>query len=673
MRDVVLNTLARLLATENIDIRHGNGGTTDAYFDVEKRILTLPKFSDVDEERYMMYLVHEVSHAIYTPAKEWTNLIAADPSIKTYVNIVEDARIERLIKKRYPGTRVDLARGYKKFHAMDAFNLSNLGDRKMSLIDRLNIRAKIGAYYVVNFGDDELEFVERFDTLSTWDEAVTLAMNLRSHAQRVSRGIEQTGNRAPSSDKDLSESSSGDLIEDQKNDNSDSTRDDTASVDADPFTQDSFDKTLAKDIVKSRSRFSENVIKIDYSKFDYKHYVTPLRDHIEYLRNNPNYCAQFETSVAATYSPEALPKFNSKNRTTVAYLLKEFETKRAADVLSRARDAKTGVLSPNKLHLYKFSEDLFKKTMVIPEGKSHGLVMFVDFSSSMHLYIEQVIEQLVMLVSFCRSAGIKHRVFSFTQRYNERYGALPTVRAMMRASFPSVDYIDPNTDLLELFSDEMTGRDFSLVASALLTSVGKGFALYTMGRTPLDSTIILARPIVREFKARTGAQCVSVVFLTDGESDYPTYDIRCVIDGDTRQELPSTSTVSDGTSNNISRFSDYTDRLIRNLRAVLGVEVINFRICEKDRHLKYILTENMRREFTRTGCVSVPEARGFSTQHFITAKMLRANSKSDWFEDAVTDRQVARAFAKGSANRLRTRYILSDFVTRISKPLKNVG
>ena len=57
--------------------------------------------------------------------------------------------------------------------------------------------------------------------------------------------------------------------------------------------------------------------------------------------------------------------------------------KKSADEYRRAAVSKTGVIDTNKLFKYKLTEDIFKKTTVIPEGKNHGLIMHIDWSGSM--------------------------------------------------------------------------------------------------------------------------------------------------------------------------------------------------------------------------------------------------------------------------------------------------
>ena len=73
-------------------------------------------------------------------------------------------------------------------------------------------------------------------------------------------------------------------------------------------------------------------------------------------------------------------KFRSENKSLVSYLAKEFEMRKKADEHKRTKVAKTGILNPNKLHSYKFNEDLFLRSEIISSGKDHGFIMYLDWS-----------------------------------------------------------------------------------------------------------------------------------------------------------------------------------------------------------------------------------------------------------------------------------------------------
>ena len=57
-----------------------------------------------------MLVGHEVGHALFTPNEDWRDI--ADCPMD-FVNVIEDARIEKLMKRKYPGLRKSFAGGYK--------------------------------------------------------------------------------------------------------------------------------------------------------------------------------------------------------------------------------------------------------------------------------------------------------------------------------------------------------------------------------------------------------------------------------------------------------------------------------------------------------------------------------------------------------------------------------
>ncbi len=93
-------TVAKLLATENIDVVSEKIPT--AYFDLKSRKIAVPVWEDVSQNVYDLLIGHEVGHALYTPLK----LIKESKKReipKSFINVVEDIRIEKMIQEKYPG------------------------------------------------------------------------------------------------------------------------------------------------------------------------------------------------------------------------------------------------------------------------------------------------------------------------------------------------------------------------------------------------------------------------------------------------------------------------------------------------------------------------------------------------------------------------------------------
>lgn len=181
----VKSRLAQLLATENIRVQHLP--TKTAYFDMQNRVLTCPIWKDMDGDLYDLCMGHEVGHALNTPAEGWHGaLVQMGKGYQTYMNVVEDARIERKIKTKFPGLKAPFARAYAKLDERDMFGLrrKNLKINKLGLIDRLNIHFKLGHIHAVSFTDEERVYIARIERAETWEDVRTIADELYARAKK---------------------------------------------------------------------------------------------------------------------------------------------------------------------------------------------------------------------------------------------------------------------------------------------------------------------------------------------------------------------------------------------------------------------------------------------------------------------------------------------------------
>ena len=92
------NTIARLLAEEDIHVV--NKAMDTAYFNIKKRELGLPIWKDeISKEEEELMVCHEIGHAL------WTSMDMIEKSAErklnhSFVNILEDARIEKFVKRK---------------------------------------------------------------------------------------------------------------------------------------------------------------------------------------------------------------------------------------------------------------------------------------------------------------------------------------------------------------------------------------------------------------------------------------------------------------------------------------------------------------------------------------------------------------------------------------------
>lgn len=182
-----IDSLARLLAVENISIQHQPVPT--AAFDTVSRTLILPIWEDMSQDVYDMLVGHEVGHALFTPAGETTvidalNRIKSETKAnfglgKSTLNIVEDARIERDIKLQYPGLRKNFLRGYAWLHGRDFFEIAGKDIAELSILDRINLHYKLGTInMVIPFNVIEQKFITQIDACDSFEDVIDVSIEI---------------------------------------------------------------------------------------------------------------------------------------------------------------------------------------------------------------------------------------------------------------------------------------------------------------------------------------------------------------------------------------------------------------------------------------------------------------------------------------------------------------
>jgi len=174
--------LAKLLASENLTVEHGNYPT--ASMDVKNRVLRLPIWKEMSGSLYDLMVLHEVGHALYTPEDGWHESASNKGNgYKSFLNVVEDARIERKIKDKYPGGRRSFTEGYLELIKKDFFGLRETELEDLNLIDRINLHFKGGTLHDISFSDEENEFVEKVRNTVTWADVVKVTDELYEYAK----------------------------------------------------------------------------------------------------------------------------------------------------------------------------------------------------------------------------------------------------------------------------------------------------------------------------------------------------------------------------------------------------------------------------------------------------------------------------------------------------------
>ena len=539
--------LARLMADEGITVLHDAQAQT-ASFDLKARVLRLPVWQDMTNALYDMLVGHEVAHALWTPQDRWQpdiDSIAKSKGlpyaiVQQYANVVEDARIERMIKARFPGIRRDFLAAYVDLMGRDLFDLNGRSLSDLALIDRLNLEFKVGLHAgeTIPFAADERVWLDRIAKTTTWDDVLAVVNDLLdavSDGKDESQDAEGDEAEAPAMDSDAegegqgaggedgdesgsseSPSADGDEGEDESNAAGDDDNDDSPAEGAEgeakavqsvpeSITDSAFNKVTDHLRVEGDDYYHGDVT---IARFDLAKTIIPF-DIVHRDLSNAWGAerARLDSQTRA---------FIAKSRPVVNVLTKQF-----ADAHRRTTIHKSGVLDTVKMMNYKWSEDIFRRHAVVREGKNHGLVIFLDWSGSMADTIENTVQQMIQLALFCRKVNVPFEVYAFSSTPSGTFGSqFKTERD------ESFEYYKGSLSLLNLLSSKMTRQQFdqavlNVACLAKSCSVDYDYRLvvprnYGMGSTPLNEAIIAALDIVPAFRAETKRQIISTVFLTDG-------------------------------------------------------------------------------------------------------------------------------------------------------------
>ena len=174
----IKSQLAKLLATEDLVVEHKQVET--ACFNVQTRVLTLPMW-DASSHVYDMLVGHEVGHALFTPNDNWIERVKVPPQ---FVNVVEDARIEKMMKKKYPGLSKTFYHGYGQLVEDDFFQIHDEDISTFSLADRVNLYFKIGSFVDIDFNSvEENRIVKKISDAETFEDVLEVAVDLYKYCR----------------------------------------------------------------------------------------------------------------------------------------------------------------------------------------------------------------------------------------------------------------------------------------------------------------------------------------------------------------------------------------------------------------------------------------------------------------------------------------------------------
>ena len=707
--------LAKLMATENLHIEQRNVGT--ASFDVESRILTIPMLDkNISSDEYDLFLGHEVGHALYTPLNGMKRAVQLKLPM-SLMNVIEDSRIERKIKLKYPGIRQNFIRAYKELMRKDFFGTEGVDLNKLNFIDRVNLHCKAGVETNIVFDENEKLLLDEIENTQTYDDVIHVCKKVAVFMEEQEKKQQEQKPKTPPKEKPekseeppTSETEKFSKVDDSdaeeetetpekkettekseesgnKSEKPDSTKDGKA---AGTGHEGSKAKTPVSDPVSHTDeayRRNENRLFSQDSTIFYYGNVPDIDTKMAIIDHKVLWM-RYRTDVITWQNFHGITtkdgtdkkgflKFREESKKVVSFLVKEFEMRKNADQMKRASISKTGELNMNKIFSYKFSEDIFKRISVVPGGKSHGLVMFIDWSGSMHNHIGNTIKQLLNLVMFCKKVNIPYEVYAFTNGYDEEYYVEKKADDMGIGSFR----------LMNLMSNRMNAVDFSYAASALLAYENRYMfkpQWFGLSGTPLNEAVISAMAIVPKFQKENKLQVVNTVFLTDGEgsktthiydsslrSAYQTGKRKIVI----RDNVTKHEEIFDYSGAGSSR--NLTTAYIKLLKLRTNCHVVGFYVMAgRDfghvvydffgKDLRASEAEKLKTEF-RSDKYKIVTSSGYDEYYLLRAEGLDIDGDTEIeVKENSTTRGFVSAFSKFNNNRKSSRVVLNRFIGMIA-------
>tara|TARA_B100000427_G_C15511390_1_gene596353 strand:- start:539 stop:2887 length:2349 start_codon:yes stop_codon:yes gene_type:complete len=765
--------LAKLIATENIIVQHNNVKT--ASFNTETRVLTLPIFKEQKGDVYDMLIAHECAHALWTPQDGWKK-ICDDEELRTYVNVLEDTRIDRLIQKKYPGVVKNYINGFDILEKQNFFGMHGKDlNKSLMLIDKINLRSKSSNRLPFIFSPDNNKWLDKVDSLKTFKDVVNLAKEMldwqkkqveelkklpdfdmhpiisnydlsdedgdSDDAMELPDDIDDNSDEQDEKNDKRDSEDSDDKKDEDKKDDSDTGKSDTDTEDKKDDTEDKKEATQhakgagGEPVVKKLKAITNEAFEqkkeelldqktsytygtfpdpnLDSCLTSYKEWLNDWRLHINrHLKDYPEGTKQYREWILNKFK-----KFRSENKKTVMYLVKEFEMKKAATAYKRAATNKTGIIDPLKLKNYKFSEDIFKKMTIIPDGKNHGMIMLLDWSGSMSDCLQNTVEQLINLIDFVKRVNIPFEVYFFTSErrleekekhfYNYKVDdfAFDKFKLVNIASH-RMNKKELEESLLHLYHSSM-GYDYryGYRRSDIDYPQGTNYYMpdqYHLGNTPLNEGLLVVNKLIPIFQKKYKVEKLTFITLTDGGANsFRHNQIKDV------SELTDEYEIADHKKQKNKFYLKnigYDDKLVINYKkkryiikdwygdsmtntlldmikynhnaTVVGFYVIKrLRRWDMDRYIgdykdyadKEMKVAKLRKEFTKNKSCLIDKT-GYDKYFLLDGKSMNVQNFN--LNDAAvkkgTKGELKRIFGKSMKNRLVSRVVLNKFIQEVA-------
>jgi hypothetical protein len=708
----VKGMLAKLLATEDIIIEHKKVET--ACFNVHTRVLTLPLWERASNVVYDLLVAHECGHSLFTDDIDW---MEEHKIPQQFVNIVEDARVEKLMKRKYAGLAKTFYNGYKELHEDDFFQIADEDVSIMNLADRTNLYFKVGNFIPLDFNPEEMGIVNLIAATETFADALVAAKELYNYCKKEK---EQQDNSQETQGN--SESPANEILE--SNDSSSEQEEGSDNSQSEQQSDESYGGTAQSDEISSSSNQSkepevrtvdslESKIRDLVSNSGYENvYVEVPQVNLDTVIGN-NLDVHKDIDASFKFQQDNRPsenlfedvdlqfkKFKVSAQKEVNYLVKEFECRKAADSYARASTSRTGILDTARLHSYKFNEDLFKKVTVIPDGKNHGLVFILDWSGSMSHVLLDTCKQLFNLIWFCKKVSIPFEVYAFTNEWRRgeydyqtgKYAAVDRTSHYIRKE--GLIQVEESFSLMNLLTSKVSQSVLEHQMKniwRLAVCFGNTYTCgYThpnrlcLSGTPLNEALISLHQILPKFQKENKLQKVQCIVLTDGEANHIPYHVEVKRAWDTEPYLgvhsvsPERTFLRDRKLGTTYKFGygyhEFTDTLLRNLKDkfssvnFIGIRVLPGRDAHRFINLYHSSSDKnyvkIQNDWKKLKSFTITNS-GYDAYFGLSSSALSQDAEFEVAEDA-TKAQIKSAFVKSLKTKKLNKKVLGEFISLVA-------
>ena len=683
--------LAKLMAQENLNVVN-DPNITMSKLDVKNRVLSMPVLKEMSGTVYEGFTAKEVGKALYSEQDQFSaqraNLESQQEGMGAILDILEEARTQNLVEQKFPGTVGVNSRFYSEMWQKDMFKVRDRSIDDLHFMDRLNLERKVGHIARPDFNEAEQAFVDRSTQIKTFEESMSLSQDILNYLYTPEPPKPEDedpengdGDGSDSSDENGNGEGGGsggdgsdqDENQDESNENDDGSNGGSGipeggegeeegnsqsqksgggnspeggRLPAEKMppkieTNSNFDESFADSEVDESKQGSHTLFISEQKNPDacvelLKDTLKRWKGQIDKEKLNANHNTNYNNVDLIV--DEYYNRFIEETKPTIQYMKKQFDQMKQADAHKRTRTAKSGKLDTRKLMFYKTTEDIFKASKRVKDGKSHGMFMMMDMSGSMQgsrLYA--TIRQTLLMVLFCRAINIPFNVYSFTT--GGYHGGSKTVRMDVNPSLPTLEYNTRDVKLVEYLNSGMGKSDFKfafkcLLREALMNKYPESMKnvgskrdffntcemLENMGGTPTTEALNVMSGQMTKFKEANKIEVLNTILLTDGDCSSVTFskigyassigDGSVVVDNKTKRKY----LVDDY---NKGRFNKTMNSIMCNIvKERTGCNLISIRIgCERSsnnslddlcNNMSSVEKKKITNSFKSKGSVAIP-------------------------------------------------------------------